>query len=171
MEKHFSDKVLRAFDGEFIVNKEVFGTHFSGARLRIDAVLKPKKTSLWKNPNVALGIEFKLKEKLNGTKDSTAWMKQCVDYANTKWDNHGYLYVFSCPSIFDDLDHCSIGVPSLWNRFLSNLGVGRVAYNDFHGWTFYLQDTHRIWSERGGVASGKHWSLIRKFGRDSFVVK
>lgn len=168
MEKIFANNILELLKDDFIIVTEVWGTHFSGARLRIDAILKPKDPTKWKNPDVCFGIEFKLAEKLKDTKDKTLWIKQCIDYANTEWDNYGYLYIFSCPSIFDKLEYAVMGNQWLWNRILSNLGVGRLDMNNYHGWTFYLQDTHRIWSQKGGVASGKNWSLKRKFGRDSY---
>ena len=168
MEKIYAANVLKQLTNDFYVDEQVYGTHFSGARLRIDAVLKPKDTSKWKNPDVCFGIEFKLEEKLKDTKDKTLWIKQCIDYANTKWDGYGYIYVFSCPSIFDKLEYTVQDKSWLWNRILSNLGVGRLDNHKNYGWTFFLQDTHRIWSQKGGVASGKNWTLKRKFGRDSF---
>ena len=74
---------LKQLTNDFYI-KQVYRTHFSGVRLRIDAVLKPKDTSQSKNPDVCLGIEFKLEEKLKDTKDKIVWIKQCIDYANTK---------------------------------------------------------------------------------------
>lgn len=168
MEKNFSTNILNQLATDFYIVEQVYGTHFSGARLRIDAILKPKDISKWKNQNVCFGIEFKLAEKLKDTKDKTLWIKQCIDYANTNWDNYGYIYVFSCPSIFDKLEYSVQDKGWLWNRILSNLGVGRLDNHNYHGLTFFLQDSHRIWSEKGGVASGKKWTLKRKFGRDSY---
>ncbi|NOT94192.1 hypothetical protein [Ferruginibacter sp.] len=163
MEKIFSKEILELLIDDFQIKTEVYGTHFSGKRLRIDAILKPKDTSKWKNKNISIGIEFKSKEKLDGIKHTTHWIKQCIDYANTKWDNHGYIYVFSCPSILDENND-----KIYWNKILSDLGVGRLGYTKYYGWTFYLQDNHRIWSQKDGVIEGKKWSLLRKFGRDSF---
>ncbi len=168
MEKNYAENILSQLKNDFYIEEQVYGSHFSGARLRIDAILKPKNNLIWKNPNVSFGIEFKLEEKLKDTKDKTLWIKQCIDYANTNWDNYGYIYVFSCPSIFETLEYTFQDKSWLWNRILSNLGVGRIENHNYHGLTFYLQDTHRIWSKNGGVASGKHWTLKRKFGRDSF---
>lgn len=168
MEKIYAENILKILRNDFYIEPQVYGTHFSGARLRIDAVVKPRDVSKWKNPGICFGIEFKLEEKLKGTKDKTLWIKQCIDYANTRWDNYGYMYIFSCPSIFGKLDQVIQGNQWLWNRILSNLGVGRLDNHKSYGWTFFLQDTHRVWSQREGIASGKHWTLKRKFGRDSF---
>ena len=168
MEKIYADYIIKLLSNDFYIVEQVYGTHFSGARLRIDAIAKPKDISNWKNPDVCFGIEFKLQENLKDTHDSTHWIKQCIDYANTKWDNYGYIYVFSCPSIFDKLDYAVQGNQWLWNRILSNLGVGRLDNHKYYGWSFFLQDTHRVWSQRDGVTSGKHWTLKRKFGRDSY---
>ncbi len=59
MEKEFCENVLKALSEDFIIFKEVSGKHFSGAQLRIDAVLIPKDTSQWKDKNICLGVEFK----------------------------------------------------------------------------------------------------------------
>lgn len=165
MEKEFSETVLNILAKDFYIQTEVWGTHFSGTKLRIDAVAMPKESTKWKNPDVCFGIEFKAKQNLKDTTHKTHWINQCIDYANTNWDKFGYMYIFSCPSVFENLGDVIKGEPWLWNRILSNQGVGRLDFNKYHGLTFYLQDTHRIWSEKGGVASGKVWSLKRKFGR------
>lgn len=168
MEKYFVKETLQLLSKHFIIKEQVLGTHFSGARLRIDAILQPVDVKTWKNKNVAFGIEFKSQDKLDSTKDKTLWIKQCIDYANTRWDEYGYLYIFSCPSIFDQLKYAVKDEGWLWNRILSNLGVGRLDNIKNYGWTFFLQDEHRIWSEKDGVVCGKKWSLKRKFGRSSF---
>lgn len=165
MEKFFSSGVLETLSPHFFIQREVRGTHFSNKRLRIDAVLKPKDISLWKNPDTCFGVEFKLEEKLYGTKEKTAWISQCIDYANTKWDDFGYMYIFSCPSIFDKLRYTVGDEGWLWNRILSQQGVGRLDKVPNYGWTFFLQDQDRIWSESDGVVCGKRNNMKRKFGR------
>lgn len=169
MEKIYADNILNILSPSFYIEKEVKGTHFSGERLRIDAVLKPKESFLWKNPNISLGIEFKSVENLKSTKNITHWVTQCIDYANTNWDKHGYIYIFSCPSIFDKLSYTVQDKEWLWNRILSNLGIGRLVQHHIYGWTFYLQDSHRIWSQKDGIIAGKTWSLNRKLGRTHFT--
>ena len=166
-ETEFSLKTLSKLEPYFDIYQEVSGKHFSGHRLRIDAVVVPKDKNNWKNPNVALGIEFKDDMRLkNDMHNYTGWLAQCVDYANTNWDNFGYLYVFACPGIFESMyDTVKAGnVEWLFSRVMSQLGVGELRYSQYYGLTFFVQHSHRIWSEENGLERGKDWTLTRKFG-------
>lgn len=78
MEKIYADSIIKLLSNDFYIVEQVYGTHFSGARLRIDAIVKPKDISNWKNPNVCFGIEFKLQENLKDTHDSTHWIKHAL---------------------------------------------------------------------------------------------
>lgn len=167
MEKDFSEKVLQDLSPYFNIETQVRGTHFSSTKLIVDAVLTPKDKSKWKDENVCFGIEFKCESKLESIKDNILWINQCIDYADTNWNKYGYIHIFSCPGIFDKLKRSLKDLP-LWNRLISNMGVGTLENHPRYGWTFYLQDSHRIWSQKDGVISGKHWSLKRKFGRRGF---
>lgn len=164
-EKDFQNNVLQVLAEFFVIDTQVSGTHFSGKRMKIDAVLKPRQLLEWKNPSVAFGIEFKSPNKLKSTTDKTHWLTQCVDYANTNWNDYGYIHIFSCPAIFDTLLHTNLP-ESQWllNRLLSNMGIGELKQHSSYGWCFYLQNSHLIWSEKRGVVAGKTWTLQRTFG-------
>lgn len=162
-EINYSNSVENKIKETFHIYKEVWGTHFSGKRLRIDAILVPKDTSGWKNKNIALGIEYKDDKRIKG--DMTNYTKcaaQCVDYANTKWDGFGYIYVFASPGFnaYNGDKYFNFVFP----RILSSLGVGEFKKHEHYGWSFWFQKDDRIWSEKNGVERGSHWNMIRKFG-------
>lgn len=165
LEKDFQNRVLEVLDKFFNIDTQITGRHYSGRLMKIDAILKPRQPQSWKDPNVALGVEFKSPDKLGSTTDKSHWMTQCVDYANTDWNNYGYIHIFSCPAIFESLQNANVH-EGIWllNRLLSNMGVGELKHHPNYGWCFYLQDSHLIWSEKRGVVSGRVWKLRRTFG-------
>lgn len=161
-EKHCI-KVHNEIKDSFNINREVWGTHFSGKRLRIDSILTPKDTTEWKNKNIALGVEFKDHKRIQGDMTNyTKLISQAVDYANTKWDGFGYIPVFIQTdfSVYGDSKEFEFVFP----RVLSALGVGQFIKHDFYGWTFYFQGQDIIWCERDGIRRGKYWNLKRTFG-------
>ncbi len=165
-EAAFKARVLNILRDEFYIWTEVEGTHFSGKRLRLDAVVAPKVTTAWKTPHVALGIEFKSEIRLSGgMKALTKWFAQCVDYAHTEWDGFGYLYVFACPGMIEDMQSPSAG-QSAWllRRVMGQIGIGELRFDPRRGLSFYLHQDHRLWSQRDGVESGRFWTLTRTFG-------
>jgi hypothetical protein len=166
-EKAFADEVLTVLKPHFDIQEQVKGKHFSGKCMRIDAILTPLNKTDWKNPNITLGVEFKNDFRLRGdTNNYTKWLAQCVDYCHTIWGDYGYIYVFTCPSLVEGLP--SIGdtnaVQWIVPRIMAPLGIGELKKHEQYGWTFFLQEAHRIWSEKEGVKEGKHWDLKRKFG-------
>ncbi len=113
-EAALSNLYLTDLEPHFYIEREITGSHFSGKRLRLDAVLKPKAASMWKREDVAFGIEFKDTDrfaKSYDTKNLTQWLAQCIDYANTNWDNFGYLYIFCCPSLVDEVPESVLSNP------------------------------------------------------------
>ena len=95
MEKHFKTEIIVKLKDHFDFHPEIKGTHFTGKRLSIDHIIIPKSCSEWKNKNIVFGLEYKNVERINGdTTKFTSWLGQCVDYANTKWDNYGYIYIY-----------------------------------------------------------------------------
>lgn len=159
--------ILEKLKPDFVIEREVYGTHFSGKRVKVDAVVRPRDPSQWKRPDVALAIEFKDAERLDqsfDTKNYTKWLAQCIDYANTKWDNYGYLYIFASPGLVDRVPGHILGPPSLARRVMSQLGVGELYDQHRYGLTFILHEKHRIWSETKGLEAGKNYTLRRRFG-------
>lgn len=164
-EKDFVKKVLRRLSKHFFVHEQACGTHWSGKRVRIDAILQPRDSSGWKSDHPRLGVEFKNYNGFNPSidiKDYTKWWSQCHDYAETKFDGHGYVYVFS----YNGFDHFrkKFSQPIaaiLAERFWGRLGVGEVRPDDL---LFVLNGSNKIWSESRGVIDGSRISMERKFG-------
>lgn len=158
---------LPNLERNFHVYHEVHGKHFSGKKLKLDAILRPKDSHLWKNPDVALGIEFKDTIRFSNnydTKDFTKWLAQCLDYSNTSWNGFGYIYIFACPSLVDGVAEQVIGNPMFITNFMGQLGIGELKEMAYYGLSFVLHGHHRIWSSMSGVEYGKHYTLTRRFG-------
>lgn len=165
-EVEYKVRVFSRLEHDFDLIPEVWGTHFSGKRLRLDAIAIPKVKQSWKNPNVVLGIEFKDEMRLRDTTHYTQWLAQCVDYAHTKWDQFGYIFIFACPGLLEGIHTTATVGDNAWllARMMSHLGIGELRFDPRYGLTFFLQQSHRIWSQHKGVESGRIWSLVREFG-------
>jgi hypothetical protein len=165
-EAQFKQDTMLRIAPYFNIEKEVQGTHFSGQRFRLDWIITPKQSYLWKTPDVAFGVEFKDGAALDGAKDSTKWLAQCVDYAHVNWDNRGYLFILMCPGFYDVgiSEFLSDSQFDFTSHLMGQLGIGELKIIPHYGWSIILQQKHRIWSELGGVRSGKTWSCKRSFG-------
>ena len=158
---------LNKLQRDFIVEEEVKGIHFTGKQFRLDAVVRPKDSTLWNNKDIALGIEFKDTVRFTGnydTKNLTKWLSQCVDYSNTKWGKYGHIFIFTCPELVGNVPPGVINNPMFIQNFMSQLGIGELKQLKTFGLSFVLNSHHRIWSETKGVEAGQRFSLIRKFG-------
>lgn len=172
-EEGVKERILSRLSKHFHIEEEVWGTHWSGKRLRIDAVLTPLDDSGWKTKRPRLGIEFKNFRGFDPSfsiKDYTKWWSQCHDYAETKFDGHGHMYVFS----YNGFSHyrqrlSSESLAAFAVRFWGRLGVGELQPTT-DGWPrkqclmFVLHGTTKIWSEVSGVKEGSRMSMERKFG-------
>ena len=165
--------VLSRLAPHFDVHEEVWGTHWSGKRIRIDAIVTPKDDSGWKTKRPSLGIEFKNFHGFRASfdmKDYTKWWAQCHDYAETKFDGHGYVYVFS----YNGFSHYRRRAgressAAFAVRFWGRLGVGELqptedGYPRQKSLMFVLNGTNKVWSEARGVLDGGRISMERKFG-------
>ena len=160
-------RYLEKLQKHFFIQEKVSGQHFSGKKLQLDAVLRPHTALGWKNPDVTLGIDFKDVSRFAqeyDTRNLTSWLAECVDYANTRWENYGFIYVFACPSLIDQVPQHILGNEMFVRNFMGQLGIGELKELPYYGLTFLLHGHHRIWSEDRGVESGKQYSLIKKFG-------
>ena len=95
------------------------------------------------------------------------WVAQCVDYAETEWNGHGYVHVFTCPGIeVEDLplEFRDRKVKRFAERMMSQFGIGTLRNDEYLGTHFVLQGDHVVWSERYGVQHGKTWKMERKHG-------
>ncbi|MFT7671013.1 MAG: hypothetical protein ACI8X5_003728 [Planctomycetota bacterium] len=166
-EAAFERDILERLEPHFEIHPKVEGRHFSGKHLKIDAVVVPRDRTGWKNQNVALGIEFKDVVRLKGnTTNFTRWLAQCADYGNTTWRDFGFLYVFACPSLVEQLPGKSGPDSAAWivPRIMGHLGIGELRVLDRYGLSFLLQDNQRLWSEQEGIKDGARYLLKRKFG-------
>lgn len=163
-EADLASAALSELDPYFTADREVWGTHCSGKRLRLDAVLRPRDPSGWFDATPAFGVEFK--NAYAGSFDTrrfTSWAAQAVDYAHTRWDGHGPLTIFACPALSAAFAARTAHTPDashLMVRVLGQLGVGALGETGY-GWTLRLNGDN-LWSERYGVH--RRWSLIRKVG-------
>ena len=163
-EADLAGAALGELDPYFTAEPEVLGTHCSGKRLRLDAVLRPRDPSGWRDPSPAFGVEFK--NAYAGSHDTrrfTSWAAQAVDYAHTEWVGYGPLTIFACPAIsarFTGPGHWGEGAGWLMVRVLGQLGIGELGETAY-GWTLRLNGEN-LWSERKGVH--RKWRLIRKVG-------
>ncbi len=155
---------LDELQASFYIDREVSGTHFSGKTLKIDAVIRPRDTTDWKNKNIAFGLEFKDTKNFDGIKSLTGWLAQCMDYANTKWNDYGYLHIFTCPSLVDEIPASILSNPMFLQNFMGQLGIGEIKRHKYYGLSIWLHGHHRIWSANYGVNCGKNYTLERKFG-------
>lgn len=164
-ESDLKKSVLLRLSAHFNVFEEVWGTHWSGKRVRIDAIITPKDDSEWKTKSPRLGIEFKNFRKFNPSfdmKDYTRWWAQCHDYAETKFDEHGYVYCFSYNGFHHYRQRMGREVAAAFAvRFWGRLGVGEIQPDEL---IFVINGTNKIWSERRGVIDGRRISMERKFG-------
>lgn len=166
-ESSLSSLYIADLEPHFYIEREIKGNHFSGKRLRLDAVLKPKVTSGWKRENVAFGVEFKDTNRFAqdyNTKNLTKWLAQCIDYTNTDWDDFGYLYIFCCPSLVDEIPKSVLPNPMFIQNFMGQIGIGEIKYQKTYGLSILLHGHHRIWSVAYGVEHGKTYTLTRRFG-------
>jgi hypothetical protein len=166
-EKADKARFLERLEPHFHIHEEVFGIHLWGSRVRIDAIVRPKVVEPWANKAIALGVEFKDDSAISAntdTRDVVSWLAQCEDYANTNWNDYGFVHVFAAsstlfsgsrfPLVFDP------GAPYDYERrffagYLGMKGVGVLEESQQHGRRFVLHGWHTVWSEYGGVAEGR----------------
>jgi hypothetical protein len=166
-EVELAAQILERLSEHFWVNTEVQGTHYSGRRLRIDAILRPINAELWKTTDPAIGLEFKLLRGIGGAKSFTKWCAQCADYAATDWDGVGMVSVFGY-NIYMSTIGDSMVEPSTHcfyiTRLMSRFGVGELREVKRRGLSFVMSGHHVMWSEIRGVETWKHTYTERRFG-------
>ncbi|MGH3552031.1 MAG: hypothetical protein ACRDT5_05420, partial [Mycobacterium sp.] len=102
-ERQFADACCAELAPYFRIEREVPLTHWTKVTLIVDAVMRPRDPSPWKDVEPIFAVEFKARSKSTGTKFDTGWAAQSVDYANSMWDapmSHR-LRVFTCPGFID----------------------------------------------------------------------
>ncbi|MEV7638538.1 hypothetical protein AB0O32_01290 [Streptomyces rubiginosohelvolus] len=171
-EATLTEGVLRRLEPWFHIEREISGKHPTGRPCRIDAVLKPRDAPAWKNPDVALGVEFKswFPHVINSSrKDTTGWVAQTIDYSMTDWTGYGRLPIFMCPDPFmrsrdvTGMDATNQFVDGLLGKF----NVGYMALFNGVGLTMLMHGNNTVWSERYGVSHGRKWTLRSRTGNRS----
>ncbi|MFF0729294.1 hypothetical protein [Streptomyces sp. NPDC004134] len=170
-EATLAEAVLRRLAPWFHIQREVTGMHPTGRPCRIDAVLRPRDAHMWKNRQVALGVEFKSWESHVGNasrKDRIGWVAQSIDYSMADWNGYGRLPVFMCPDPFvrsrnpGEVPMDEVG--EFIDGLLGQYNVGFLTLFNGVGLTLFLYGSNTIWSERHGVAHGKNWTLAPRSG-------
>jgi len=159
-EDKFSKLVLSRFSKDFNIYEQVWGVHeWTGARKRVDAVIRPKKTHLWKNQNIAFGIEFKKPDAYLDAKDVSKLIRQAYDYLHTDFEGFGKIPILVCPLKVQSV-YCSENEMQFIRRVLGRFGIGEIQNRRGHiGLTIAFQDNYFIWSEERGIMNGKHCLL------------
>ena len=161
-ESDFSNKVLNILSDHFDIEEEVWGTHLAGRKLRIDAVIKPKDISEWKNKDIAFGLEFKSPSKLVSFGNQLNFMKQCVDYSYTKFEGFGFIPILSCPRFSLDETYSNEKALTTLRHFLNRFRIGELD-KTYRGVSIIFAEHHYIWAD-GKVNEGKKWELKPNFG-------
>jgi hypothetical protein len=167
-ERDLADRVLERLAPWFEIRREVVGLHCSGRPLRIDAMLRPRNAGLWRDPDVAFGVEFKLPREHASLRDYTGWIAQAVSYTHVEWDGYGRRMVLVCPGAASWLDSRPRQDPDrgevmIAKRLTGQLGVGELVLR----WTAGLSvlvNNGSVWSERNGVSNGRNWGLSVRSG-------
>lgn len=167
-EKVLADRVLERLAPWFEVRREVVGQHCSGRPLRIDAMLRPRNAELWRDPDVAFGVEFKLPGADASLRDYTGWIAQAVSYTHVEWDGYGRRMVLVCPGAASWLDSRPHQDPDrgevmIAKRLTGQLGVGELVLRRTAGLSV-LVNNGSVWSERYGVSSGRSWGMSVRSG-------
>jgi hypothetical protein len=155
-ESDVSNQLLERLERFFIVHREIDGVHWTGKKVRIDAVLQPKKELGFFDPSCFLGLE--IKRGVDGLGEITKQISQAVDYTNSSFGDFGLMYVFCYP---DPIDGGWNQQVNFYDRFIGQLGIGFLSSKS--GLRLRLKG-HNLWSEAAGAQDAKHWSLKRKFG-------
>jgi hypothetical protein len=170
-EAALTEAVLRRLSPWFRIDREVSGIHPTGRACRIDAVLQPRDAHVWKDPGIALGVEFKSWHSRvagAGRKERIGLVAQAIDYSMTEWTGYGRVPIFMCPDPFARHRNCPTTKPGELGQFVDGLlgqfNVGYLTLFNDSGLTMQMYGTNTIWYERRGVSGGKNWSLTPRTG-------
>lgn len=162
-EFEFKKHIISVLSNDFVISEEWNGIHLSGSNVRIDAVMRPKNTDLWMNKKIVFGIEFKSPSKLIGFGKQLEFIKQAIDYSNTKFDRLGHIPILICPMIFFDEAYSNDNSNTFMRKLLNKFNIGEIGYTH-RGLSIIFAESEFIWTTKEGVCSGKRDKLITKFG-------
>jgi len=160
-EEDIAEYVLDVLGDHFHIEREVWGKHWTGKPLRIDAIMRPRDTAGWPTPAV-LGVEFKSTAVWGHSDDAERAAAQAIDYAHTAFGSYGLVPVFLCPSPLERF------TPNTWDgivapredqraaalcRMLWQFKIGGLSYAEPHGWALTSGDgSQLVWAETSGPA-------------------
>lgn len=180
-----AERTLTSLSSHFLITEQVVGTHPTGKRLRIDAILRPRDPSPWSRSDIALGVEFKAPTdrpaERRDRKENCKIISQCIDYSLVDWDAFGQVPIFFCPGFaeirsacdrdndpfFCDKDYAEgfkHGIGFLMAGVMGQNNVGELVHSHHLGWAFLINGQHRIWSQKYGLGEGARNKLIRQVG-------
>lgn len=180
-----AERTLTSLSSHFLITEQVIGTHPTGKRLRIDAILRPRDPSPWSRSDIALGVEFKAPtdrpSERRERKENCKIISQCIDYSLVDWSAFGQVPIFFCPGFaeiraasdrendpfFSDQDYAEgfrNGIGYLMAGVMGQNNVGELAHSQHLGWAFLINGHHRIWSQKYGLGEGARNKLIRQVG-------
>ena len=150
-EAEFKDRWKDKLEKYFYVDTEVIGTHLSGDKMKIDAIITPKDTTDWKNK--AFGVEFKSPAKADVLKSKLSFMKQCIDYSYTNFKGYGFIPILGCPGFEIDEGYSNEESLTAFKCFLNTFHIGEL-YDTNSGMGIFFKEVHCVWLE-GEVLDGK----------------
>lgn len=158
-EKEFSENILSRLSSDFWIDQEVPGVHFTGRKVRIDAIICPKKHFEWKNESIAFGIEFKKHEESISPRTITKMIKQGYDYMHSNFGRFGNVPILLCPLSSDKWNYAmSKEQMSFVKRLLGDFMIGEIT-DTYRGLSIIFKDSHVIWDESNGVLCGRTWDF------------
>lgn len=158
-EKAFADRILDHLAPHFHIEREVAGTHCSGRPMRIDAVLKPRAPSGWKDDAPVFGIEFKIPPSPYGYGLDPASIAQAIDYTHTDWVGYGRLMVALCPPPIMRTKADGGHGHRVLLTLLAHLGLAELLWLNGYGLSLVKHDNRLLWTERTGVHEGRRWTI------------
>jgi len=166
--------VLAELSDCFEVHRQVSGIYPGGKRMRIDSVLVPKDKEIWRNKDVALGVEFK-SSYLTESKDLSGALGQLIDYSLVEWEGFGQLPIFVCPGLRPRKSQYrkefAEGYRYGFSRVMKEFNIGELLPHSYYGWSFVMAGSHDMWTQLNGTCEGKLWGLKRKYGNRGIGVK
>jgi len=175
-EEEYANDFFNRISNYFHVKREVWGTHWSGKKVRIDGLIKPKDNSGWKNKNIIFGVEVKYPSQLDSYGDFSQYISQAIDYSQTTWGDRGYLSILLKPPVYDtftkrhdrflETSRVSFWLEGFLNSLLCKFNIGEINENKYYGLEF-KRGNSPIWREHNYEQNKKN--LVCQLGRDSFI--
>lgn len=158
-EKEFSEHILCRLSTDFWIDREVTGTHFTGRKMRIDAIISPKKSFDWKNQSIAFGIEFKKHHEHISPRVISGMIKQGYDYMHCEFGRFGKVPILLCPLTSEKWNYAMSTEQSRFvKRVLGDFMIGEIT-DTYRGLSIVFKENHVIWDESSGVLFGKTWDF------------